>query len=89
MPRRSEAGAARDRPAPRTHLDRRKGAPPPSTTNRSMMRSIHPSRLIKVAAAVALVTCTGSAHAQEPEAAAVDAPPTIADTSTMDPGLVR
>ncbi|MDG1051283.1 MAG: tetratricopeptide repeat protein [Planctomycetota bacterium] len=54
-----------------------------------MMRSIHPSRLIKVAAAVALVTCTGSAHAQEPEAAAVDAPPTIADTSTMDPGLVR
>ncbi len=54
-----------------------------------MMRSIHPSRLIKVAAAVALVACTGSAHAQEPEAAAVDAPPTIADTSTMDPGLVR
>lgn len=54
-----------------------------------MMRSIHLSRLIQGTVAVALAAWTGSASAQEPAVPTVGDPPTIADTSSMDPGLVR
>ncbi len=53
-----------------------------------MMRPNPLTRLIQGAAVVALTAWGGAAQTQEP-VAKVDGPPTIADTSAMDPGLVR
>ena len=65
------------------------GAPRrPLTTNRQMMRPNPIARSLQGAALVALAGLSGTAQAQESSASVGD-PPTIADTSSMDPGLVR
>ncbi len=53
-----------------------------------MMRPNPIARSLQGAALVALAGLSGAAQAQEPSATVGD-PPTIADTSAMDPGLVR